>query len=115
MLLQTEQRRNLALTSRTAAANASASWWLERRMWNASLCALLAPTPGSFLSSSIRRDMGSANLDMERIVQLWMRLFVTPDRETILRFFLIRVREAPSRPAFRPRSIASAHRFCDPP
>src|SRR5215469_9845218 len=76
MLLHTEQRRNLALTSRTAAASASASCSLERRIWNASLCALLAPTPGSFLSSSIRRDMGSANLDIRRIVRLRLTLFV---------------------------------------
>src|SRR5438309_11992232 len=64
MLLQIEQRRRLALTSRTAMARASASSSLERRMWKARRCALFAPTPGSFFSSSIRRDMGSANLDM---------------------------------------------------
>src|SRR6266498_840168 len=64
MLLQTEQRRRLAFTSRTAVASASASSSLERRMWKARRWALLAPTPGSFFSSSMRRDMGSANLDM---------------------------------------------------
>src|SRR5215472_3936880 len=69
MLLHTEHRPRLALTSRTAAASASASSSLERRMWNARRWALLVPTPGSFLSSSIRRDMGSANLDM-RIEEL---------------------------------------------
>src|SRR5580700_7502595 len=65
MLLHTEQRRRLALTSRTATARASASSSLERRMWKARRWALFAPTPGSFFSSSIRRDMGSANLDMK--------------------------------------------------
>src|ERR1700739_2709927 len=64
MLLQTEQRRRVALTSRRAAARAAASSSLERRMWKARRWALFAPTPGSFFSSSIRRDMGSANLDM---------------------------------------------------
>src|SRR5712692_1467630 len=63
MLLQMEHSRRLALTSRTAAARASASWSLERRMWNASRCALLVPIPGSFFSSSISRAIGSANLD----------------------------------------------------
>src|SRR5579862_921681 len=65
MLLQTEQRRRLALTSRTAAASDSASSSLERRMWKARRCALFVPTPGSFFSSSMSRDIGSANLDIK--------------------------------------------------
>src|SRR5205085_10806172 len=68
MLLQTEHRRRLAFTSRTACARASASSSLERRMWKARRCALFAPTPGSFFNSSIRRDMGSANLDMDWVI-----------------------------------------------
>src|SRR2546430_12911698 len=70
MLLQTEHRRRLALTSRTAAASASASSSLARRMWKAKRCALLLPTPGSFFSSSIRRDIGSANFDIGDLV-IW--------------------------------------------
>jgi hypothetical protein len=62
------RKRRFAFTSRTAAARASASSSLERRMWKARRWALLAPTPGSFFSSSIRRDIGSANFDMERLV-----------------------------------------------
>src|SRR6266571_450781 len=61
MLLQREHSRSLAFTSRTAAASPSASSSLERKMWNASRCALLLPTPGSFFNSSISRAMGSAN------------------------------------------------------
>src|SRR5205807_7480997 len=67
MLLQIEHRRRLAFTSRTAAANASASSSLARRIWKASRCALLLPTPGSFFNSSISRVIGSANLDMREI------------------------------------------------
>src|SRR5690242_2287397 len=69
MLLQTEHSRKLALTSRTAAARASASSSLDRRMWKARRCALLLPMPGSFLSSSISLTIGSANLDM-RLVRI---------------------------------------------
>src|SRR5579871_5291910 len=64
MLLHTEHRRRLALTSWMAEASALASSSLERRIWNASRCADLLPTPGSFLSSSMRRAMGSAKRDM---------------------------------------------------
>src|SRR5690348_9559177 len=70
MLLQTEHSRSLAFTSRTAAAKASASSSLERKMWNASRCALLLPIPGSFFNSSMSRAIGSANLDIRVIVEL---------------------------------------------
>src|SRR5258705_5475790 len=66
MLLQMEQGRRLALTSRTAVASASASPSLERKIWKARRCALLLPTPGSFFNSSMSRVIGSANLDIER-------------------------------------------------
>src|SRR5882762_4026158 len=66
MLLQMEQSRRLALTSRTAVASASASPSLERKIWKARRCALLLPTPGSFFNSSMSRVIGSANLDIER-------------------------------------------------
>src|SRR6266498_4587322 len=65
MLLHTEHSRRLALTSLIAVARAAASSSLERRIWNASRCADLLPTPGSFLSSSIRRAIGSAKRDIE--------------------------------------------------
>src|SRR3954464_961711 len=64
MLLQTEQRRILSLTSRTASARAMASSSEERRMWKARRCADFPPMPGSFFSSSMRRAIGSANLDI---------------------------------------------------
>src|SRR4051812_35394984 len=64
MLLQMEQRRSLSFTSRTAAARAMASSSEERRMWKARRCADFPPMPGSFLSSSMRRAIGSANLDI---------------------------------------------------
>src|SRR6266436_7042328 len=70
MLLQTEQRRRLALTSRTAVASKSASSSLERRMWKARRCALLLPIPGSFFNSSMSRVIGSANLDIGLICEL---------------------------------------------
>src|SRR5258708_21841211 len=95
MLLHTEHKRRLALTSRTAKASASASSSLDRRMWNASRCALFAPTPGSFFNSSINRDIGSANLDIEGIIY----------REP-------RVQECPNRQAFRPGSTAFGRQLC---
>src|SRR6476661_1721333 len=69
MLLQTEQRRSLAFSSRTASESASASAALERRMWKARRWALLAPMPGSLRSSSMRRAMGSANRDMRVVLE----------------------------------------------
>src|SRR5207248_10421327 len=67
MLLQVEQRCSLALTSRMASARPRASASSVRRMWKASRCALLLPTPGSFFSSSIRRVIGSAKRGMEEL------------------------------------------------
>src|SRR6185312_68999 len=63
MLLQIEHKWRLALTWRIASASNSASSSLERRMWKASRCAVLPPTPGSFFNSSMSRAIGSANLD----------------------------------------------------
>src|SRR6187402_214975 len=60
MLLQTEQRCSFAFRFRIAAERDSASVCEVRRMWKASRCADLEPTPGSLRSSSIRRDMGGA-------------------------------------------------------
>src|SRR5512143_2828170 len=64
MLLHTEQRRSASLIWRMAAASASASSSVERRMWKAKRWALLVPTPGSFFSSSIKRAIGSAKRDI---------------------------------------------------
>src|SRR3954467_8858026 len=64
MLLQMEQRRSLSFTSRTAAARAIASSSDERRVWKGGGGAASPPIPGSFLSSSMRRAIGSANLDI---------------------------------------------------
>src|ERR1700724_2818754 len=64
MLLQIAHKRSLAFTSRRAEARAAASFSLARRIGKASRCALLLPIPGSFLSSSISRVIGSADLDI---------------------------------------------------
>src|SRR5262249_18846787 len=44
-------------------ASSSASSSVERRIWKARRCAVLPPMPGSFLSSSMSRAIGSANFD----------------------------------------------------
>src|ERR1039458_9917481 len=55
MLLQTEQSRSLARSSRIAWASAVASASDDRRTWKASRCADLVPMPGRLRSSSMRR------------------------------------------------------------
>jgi hypothetical protein len=59
-LLQMEHRHRLAFSPRTASASAAASSSVERRIWKAKRCALLAPTPGSFFNSSMSLAIGSA-------------------------------------------------------
>ncbi len=61
MLLQTEQSRRCSFNSLIADASESASSLEDRSTWNASLCALFVPIPGSFRNSSINRAIGSAN------------------------------------------------------
>src|SRR5438093_6508643 len=60
MLLQVEQRKIFDLTSRIAAASASASPAVRLRMWYAMREADFAPTPGSLVSSLIRVANGGA-------------------------------------------------------
>src|ERR1035437_405254 len=66
MLLQMEQRRSFSRSTRMASASDLASASLERSTWKARRCADLVPIPGSFFSSSMRRDIGSANRDIRR-------------------------------------------------
>src|SRR5262245_21736 len=61
MLKQTEQRRRVSFTSRSAAARACASSRPARRTWKARRWADLAPMPGSFRNASISRSSGPAN------------------------------------------------------
>src|SRR5215212_6235871 len=63
MLLQTEQRKIFAFTSRMAVASASASAAGRLRMWYASRAADLPPTPGSLVSSLMRFARGGAVID----------------------------------------------------
>src|ERR1700678_3986446 len=67
MLLHTEHNRSFSRSSSTAAASARASASLARSTWNASRCADFVPIPGSFLNSSISRDIGSANRAIARL------------------------------------------------
>ena len=64
MLLQTEQRRRLALTSRTAVARRFGVFIAGAEDVEGEALRALCANAGSFFSSSIRRDMGSANLDI---------------------------------------------------
>src|SRR3954452_12990921 len=60
-LKQISQNPIFSLTSRIASASALASSGSARRMWNASRCAVRAPTPGSLPSSVTSRWIGGAN------------------------------------------------------
>src|ERR1700675_2269706 len=117
MLLQMEHNRSLAFTSRTAEARDSASSSLDRRMWNARRCALLLPIPGSFLSSSIRRVIGSAKRDIGicnfvigkfgnlQTADLGFQIQITEFQDCEIRTFL------PVRPTCRLRWIGSSDRL----